>query len=63
MTPTPEPLPVTGCAASGQTQYATSSEAASALYGLQRRGRAKRGLRVYRCPICRGWHLTNQERR
>jgi hypothetical protein len=22
-----------------------------------------RGLHAYRCPICKGWHLTKQERR
>jgi hypothetical protein len=21
-----------------------------------------RGLHVYRCPVCSGWHLTHQER-
>jgi hypothetical protein len=32
-----------------------------AYMALLRRLSFARGLRVYRCPICRMWHLTSQE--
>lgn len=35
----------------------------SAIAAAIRLSRGNRPLRVYRCPLCKGWHLTKQEKR
>lgn len=43
-----------------KTRHATQGKALVAAVRAARRGDR---LRVYRCPICKGWHLTSQEKR
>lgn len=45
-----------GC---GKTRYTHEKAAIRAAMGASRRSGL--GLRVYRCPDCRGWHLTKKK--
>lgn len=40
-------------------RYRDRLDALIALARIRRDGER----RIYRCPLCRGWHLTSQERR
>lgn len=40
-----------------KSRYATRGEAEAALAKCEEHG--ARGLKVYRCPYCKGWHLTS----
>ena len=40
--------------------YITEQEAQKILYIRQKR--TDKTLRVYKCPICKGWHITHKER-
>lgn len=44
-------------ACTSKNRYATRDEAMENLAWCEARGR--RGLAVYRCPYCHGWHLTS----
>lgn len=50
---------VEGC--SGKTRYATGKKANEALLDLKRTSNRK--ATIYRCPHCRGWHLTSHPRK
>lgn len=51
-----EGLRVKAC--ESKNRYATYEEARAALEWCAERGR--RGLHIYRCPYCDGWHLTHK---
>lgn len=40
-------------------RYASLEDAQEALAACEAHG--TRGLHIYRCPYCRGWHLTHKE--
>ena len=44
-------------ACASKNRYATKGEAQEALEWCAAQGR--RGLSIYRCPYCHGWHLTS----
>lgn len=44
-------------ACASKNRYATRAEALDAIAACAEHGR--RGLSAYRCPYCRGWHLTS----
>ena len=44
-------------ACDSKNRYATRAEAQENLAWCERRG--KRGLHIYECPYCGGWHLTS----
>ena len=45
------------CATTGKRRYRDRIDAAMVLARLGWKGRDER--RVYRCPTCRGWHITS----
>ncbi len=48
----------------GKVIYGSRLSALFALVQIQRQDDPQhREKRVYRCPVCRRWHLTSQERR
>lgn len=47
-------------ACESKNRYASRAEAEENLAWCEAHG--KRGLQVYRCPYCRGWHLTSHPR-
>lgn len=55
------------CPSTGKWGYATKREASAALRGSTRRRRGKRGRlrvhKVYQCPSCGNWHLSQSMRR
>lgn len=48
-------------ACASKNRYATKGEAEAALLACAEHGR--RGLHIYRCPYCKGWHLTSHPQR
>lgn len=48
-------------ACESKNRYAHYSDAQEALEWSEDRGR--RGLRIYECPYCGGWHLTSKPER
>ena len=48
-------------ACESKNRYAHLDEAEEALAWCESRGR--RGLSIYECPYCNGWHLTSKARR
>jgi hypothetical protein len=67
-------LNISKCSATGKTRYATPGDAKKALYKLkskissydnvtQKRIKRRSGkpaqCRFYRCPLCKGYHLTS----
>ena len=48
-------------ACESKNRYAHLDEAEEALAWCTARGR--RGLSIYECPYCNGWHLTSKPRR
>ncbi|MBR3689901.1 MAG: hypothetical protein IKL97_02220 [Eggerthellaceae bacterium] len=48
-------------ACESKNRYAHLDEAEEALDWCESRG--KRGLSIYECPYCGGWHLTSKPRR
>jgi hypothetical protein len=46
-----------------KTRYANDAAAQSALKRINPAGKLKKPRRVYKCPICSGWHLTSQPKR
>ncbi|TFI30103.1 hypothetical protein E4P36_04965 [Streptomyces sp. 4R-3d] len=55
---------VTAACPSGKRRYRDRVGAQLALAVIRRRGTARRReTRAYRCPACRGWHLTSQQQR
>lgn len=48
---------------SGKLKYFTFADADLALAGIDTANPDRREQRVYPCPLCRGWHLTSQDRR
>lgn len=44
-------------ACTSKNRYATHADAEEALAWCEQRG--QRGLSIYRCPYCHGWHLTS----
>lgn len=48
-------------ACESKNRYAHLDEAQEALEWSEARGR--RGLRIYECPYCGGWHLTSKPER
>ncbi len=47
-------------ACGSKARYATRDEARDAIAACEAHG--TRGLSCYRCPYCRGWHLTSHPR-
>lgn len=49
----------------GKRRYRDDLAARIALAGIRHRNHAphRQEQRAYRCPKCRGWHLTSQPRR
>ena len=47
-------------ACSSKNRYATRDEAQDAIAACAAHGRG--GLSAYRCPYCKGWHLTSHPR-
>jgi len=69
-------LNISKCSATGKTRYPTSGDAKKALHKLkakqssydnvtQKRIKRRSGkpaqCRFYRCPLCKGYHLTSSE--
>lgn len=48
-------------ACASKNRYVTKGEAEAALLACAEHGRS--GLRIYRCPYCKGWHLTSHPQR
>lgn len=48
-------------ACASKNRYAAKGEAEAALLACAEHGR--HGLRIYRCPYCKGWHLTSHPQR
>ncbi|HSX32915.1 MAG TPA: hypothetical protein VLF91_01105 [Candidatus Saccharimonadales bacterium] len=46
-----------------KTRYASDAAAQATLKRLFAAGKVKKSLRVYRCPVCLGWHLTSGPKR
>ena len=44
-------------ACESKNRYATRADAEENLAWCERQG--KRGLQIYHCPYCNGWHLTS----
>lgn len=44
----------------GKHRYRDNIAARLALAGIDRTAPKRREKRAYRCPRCRGWHLTSQ---
>ena len=43
--------------------YATKDRAHRAMTYFKHKGKGpKKPVRVYECPICRGWHITSKEK-
>lgn len=52
------------CSKTGKQRYYDQLEAMIALQSTFQTDKGKRQeRRFYRCPFCRGWHLTSQELR
>lgn len=49
------------CAKTGKVRFRTEVDAMLAL--ARRAHRDKGEIRQYRCPFCKGWHLTSQPER
>ena len=47
-------------ACESKNRYSSKAEAEDAIAACAEHGR--RGLSVYRCPYCNGWHLTSHPR-
>ncbi len=45
-------------ACESKNRYATHGDAEAAVIACEEHG--VRGLRIYRCPYCNGWHLTSK---
>lgn len=43
-----------------KVRYSSDAAAQAALKKINPRHALKKPTRVYRCPICSGWHLTSQ---
>lgn len=52
---------------SGKQRYATEAYARAQLVGAimaaNRGSKTRREIRVYHCPLCKGWHLTSKPER
>ncbi len=49
---------------SGKVRYRTEVDAMLALMSTTSSNKAKRQeTRQYRCPSCKGWHLTSEQKR
>lgn len=48
---------------SGKVTYFSIDDAELVLASIDRTDPKRQESRVYRCPLCAGWHLTSQERR
>ena len=46
-----------------KTRFTTEADAKRALNKIHAGWMSKKPLRVYKCPVCSGWHLTSKPRR
>lgn len=49
-----------GCA--DKERFSSAKKAAKIRDRITARGSSYRRLSMYRCPVCRGWHLTSHPR-
>lgn len=48
----------------GKRRYRDHDEAVTALHKLRNKStRSRVPSRPYECPVCKGWHVTSQEKR
>lgn len=51
------------CPRTGKARFRDRIAAQLALTGMDNTDPKRRERRTYRCPLCRGWHLTSQKQR
>lgn len=52
-----------GRCTTGKHRYRDRIAALLALAGIDNLDPKRRERRAYRCPVCRGWHLTSQTKK
>lgn len=53
----------TTCPRTGKARFRDRGAAQEALNGIDYSNPNRREQRAYKCPLCRGWHLTSQVQR
>lgn len=51
------------CGQTGKARYRDRIAALLALTSIDNADPNRRERRAYKCPLCRGWHLTSQKQR
>jgi len=54
------PNEVTAC--KKKTRFSSDPAAQAALKKINPGGKLKKPYRVYKCPVCAGWHLTSKSK-